>query len=38
LLRAIARFFLFVIEALGSAAFFGLLAAGGWWIWKTYLQ
>jgi len=37
-LRALARFFLFVIEALGSAAFFGLLAAGGWWIWKTYLQ
>lgn len=37
-LRALARFLLFLIEVLGSAAFFGLLATGGWWIWKTYLQ
>lgn len=37
-LRALARLFIFIVEVLGSAAFFGLLAAGGWWIWKTYLQ
>jgi len=38
LLRWLARFFVFLIEILGSAAFFGLLTAGGWWVWKTYLQ
>lgn len=38
LLRALARLFIFIIEVLGSAAFFGLLAAGGWLVWKTYLQ
>lgn len=37
-LRALARLFIFIIEVLGSAAFFGLLAAGGWLVWKTYLQ
>ncbi len=37
-LRIVARLFTFVIEVLGSAVFFGLLAAGGWWLWKTYLQ
>ncbi|HMN72597.1 MAG TPA: hypothetical protein PKA55_12095 [Rhodoblastus sp.] len=37
-LRSLARIFAFLIEAIGSAVFFGLLAAGGWWLWKTYLQ
>ena len=37
-LRGVARLFAFIIEVLGSAVFFGLLAAGGWWLWKTYLQ
>ncbi|MCB1540653.1 MAG: hypothetical protein KDJ25_07325 [Rhodoblastus sp.] len=37
-LRGLARVFAFVIEVIGSAALFGLLAAGGWWLWKTYLQ
>lgn len=37
-LRILARLFTFVVEVLGSAVFFGLLAAAGWWLWKTYLQ
>ncbi len=37
-LRALARVFVFAIETIGSAVFFGLLAAVGWWLWKTYLQ
>lgn len=37
-LRALARTFAFIIEVIGSAVFFSLLAAAGWWVWKTYLQ
>ena len=37
-LRGAVRLFTFIIEALGSAVFFGVLAVGGWWLWKTYLQ
>ncbi|MCC0005333.1 MAG: hypothetical protein H6872_09365 [Methylobacteriaceae bacterium] len=37
-LRVLARVFAFVIEVIGSAVFFGLLAAGAWWLWKTYLH
>lgn len=37
-LRIVARLFTFIVEVLGSAVFFGLLAAAGWWLWKTYLQ
>ncbi len=37
-LRIMMRSLAFIIEVLGSAAFFGLLAAAGWWLWKTYLQ
>lgn len=37
-LRILARLFSFVIEVIGSAVFFGVLAAGAWWFWKTYLH
>lgn len=37
-LRIFARLFSFVIEVIGSAVFFGALAAGAWWLWKTYLH
>ncbi len=36
--RVLARLFIFAVDVLGMAAFFGLLAAAGWWLWKTYLQ
>ena len=32
------RGFLFFIEVLGSATFFGILAAGLWWAWQTYAR
>ncbi|MCO5088160.1 MAG: hypothetical protein M9883_15015 [Methylobacteriaceae bacterium] len=37
-LRYLARGFAFLIEVIGSAVFFGLLAAGVWWLWKTYFH
>lgn len=37
-LRVLARAFGFLIEVIGSAVFFGLLAAGAWWLWKNYLH
>ncbi len=35
-LRVMAHVFVFLIEVLGSAAFFGALAAGGYWLWMHY--
>ena len=34
--QILGRVFLFLIEALGSAAFFGLIAVAGWWLWTHY--
>lgn len=35
-LRVIGRIFLFFVEVLGSAAFFAVLAAAGYWLWMKY--
>jgi hypothetical protein len=37
-LRVFARMFVFLIEVLGSAALFGLLAAGAYWFWTQYVR
>jgi len=35
-LRVLGRAFVFLVEVLGSAVFFGLIAAGLWWLWTHY--
>jgi hypothetical protein len=37
-LRVFARMFVFLIEVVGSAALFGLLAAGVYWLWTQYVR